>query len=86
MKKRHIWLCSLAISFLAAANTFAQTAGAWPNKAIKIVIPAAAGSAPDIMTRLVALELQKRLGQPVVGDNKPGAGGALGSDIARGGR
>jgi tripartite-type tricarboxylate transporter receptor subunit TctC len=53
----------------------------WPQKAIKIIIPAAAGSAPDIMTRIVALELQKRLGQPVVAENKPGAGGALGSDI-----
>jgi tripartite-type tricarboxylate transporter receptor subunit TctC len=63
---------------LAQAQT---SASAWPTKPIKIVIPAAAGSAPDIMTRLVALELQKRLGQPVVAENKPGAGGALGSDI-----
>lgn len=43
-------------------------------------MPSAGGSAPDIMTRLLDLELQKRLDQPVVADNKPGAGGALGSD------
>lgn len=43
-------------------------------------MPSAGGSAPDIMTRLLGLELQKRLDQPVVADNKPGAGGALGSD------
>ena len=53
----------------------------WPNKPIKIVVPSAAGSAPDTMTRLLSIELQKRLGQSVVADNKPGAGGALGADI-----
>ena len=53
----------------------------WPSKPIKIIVPSAAGSAPDTMTRLLGIELQKRLGQSVVADNKPGAGGALGSDI-----
>ena len=53
----------------------------WPSKPIKIVVPSAAGSAPDTMTRLLGIELQKRLGQSVVADNKPGAGGALGADI-----
>jgi tripartite-type tricarboxylate transporter receptor subunit TctC len=72
---------SLAISLLIASSAIAQTPAAWPAKPIKIIIPAAAGSAPDIMTRIVALELQKRLGQPVVADNKPGAGGSLGSDL-----
>lgn len=81
MKSRLSGLCSLAVTVLTCASTLAQTSAAWPTKPIKIVIPAAAGSAPDIMTRLVALELQKRLGQPVVAENKPGAGGALGSDI-----
>jgi tripartite-type tricarboxylate transporter receptor subunit TctC len=56
-------------------------AQAWPTKPIKIIVPSAAGSAPDIITRLLGIELQKRLGQPVVADNKAGAGGALGSDI-----
>lgn len=53
----------------------------WPSKPIKIIVPSAAGSAPDTMTRLLGIELQKRLGQSVVADNKPGAGGALGADI-----
>ena len=69
---------------LLSGQTLAQTSNpvpAWPSKPIKIIIPAAAGSAPDIMTRLVALELQKRLGQPVVAENKPGAGGSLGADM-----
>lgn len=67
-----LWMC------LLAPVAHAQ---AWPTKAIKIVVPSAAGSAPDIMTRLLGIELQKRLGQPVVAENKPGAGGSLGSDI-----
>jgi tripartite-type tricarboxylate transporter receptor subunit TctC len=77
-------LMAAAGLLIVSSQALAQAqnaASAWPTKPIKIVIPAAAGSAPDIMTRLVALELQKRLGQPVVAENKPGAGGALGSDI-----
>ncbi len=71
---------TLCVTALLSSAAFSQSA-AWPQKAIRIIIPAAAGSAPDIMTRMVALELQKRLGQAVVAENKPGAGGALGSDI-----
>lgn len=68
------------LALLVAAVMPAAWAQAWPAKSIKIVVPSAAGSAPDIMTRLLGLELQKRLGQPVVAENKPGAGGSLGSD------
>jgi len=71
---------TLCVTALLSSAAVSQPA-AWPQKAIRIIIPAAAGSAPDIMTRMVALELQKRLGQAVVPENKPGAGGALGSDI-----
>jgi tripartite-type tricarboxylate transporter receptor subunit TctC len=73
--KRHL------LVLLAAAYLPAAWAQAWPNKTIKIVVPSAAGSAPDTMTRLLAIDLQKRLGQPVVAENKPGAGGSLGADI-----
>lgn len=87
MTKQKRWMSSLLTLLLATAGTFVQAqsqtqiTGAWPSKPIKIIIPAAAGSAPDIMTRIVAQELQKRLGQTVVPENKPGAGGALGSDL-----
>lgn len=74
MKKRNLLLVALA---LVAGSAWAQ---AWPAKPVKIVVPSAAGSAPDILTRLLGIELQKRLGQPVVAENKPGAGGALGAD------
>jgi tripartite-type tricarboxylate transporter receptor subunit TctC len=73
-------LLAANLVFSLQSDSFAQTA-TWPSKAVKIVVPSAAGSAPDIMTRILATELQKRLGQPFVAENKPGAGGSLGSDI-----
>ncbi len=75
MHKRHL------LALLVALHLPAAWAQAWPAKPIKIIVPSAAGSAPDIMTRLLGVELQKRLGQSVVADNKAGAGGALGADI-----
>ena len=75
MYKRHLLVLLLAVHL---SPVWAQT---WPTKPIKIIVPSAAGSAPDIMTRLLGVELQKRLGQSVVAENKPGAGGALGADM-----
>ena len=57
-------------------------AQAWPTHAVKIVVPAPAGSSLDIVARLLADKLKDRWGQPVLVDNKPGAGGMLGVDVA----
>lgn len=69
--------------FLIAAATVLATAGAWaqayPSKTIKIVVPFTAGSATDIMARVVGEKLQAAWGQPVVVENRPGAGGTLGA-------
>jgi tripartite-type tricarboxylate transporter receptor subunit TctC len=70
-----------SLLLLAAAMASSAWAQAWPAKPIKIIVPSAAGSAPDTMTRLLGIELQKRLGQSIVPENKPGAGGALGADL-----
>jgi len=64
-----------AVAILA----FAATAhAAWPERPIKIVVPSAAGGSPDILTRIFSNELGKRLGQGVVVENRPGAGGSIG--------
>ncbi len=68
---------------LIVAATVLTVASAWgqdyPTKVIKIVVPFTAGSATDIMARIVGERLSASMGQPVVVENRPGAGGTLGS-------
>jgi len=58
----------------------AVAAQAYPNRAVKVIVPWTPGQATDIAGRVVAERLQAALGQPFVIENKPGAGGAIGSD------
>ncbi len=57
-------------------------AQAYPSKPIRLICPYAPGGATDIISRAVAIELSKTLGQPVTVDNRPGAGANLGSEMA----
>jgi len=66
--------CSLAL-----AATGAALAESWPAKPIAIVVAYAAGGGADAVARLLAQELSKKLGQQVVVDNRPGAGGNIGT-------
>ena len=70
-----------AIALLCAHPMFAHADTSWPSKPITFVIPGAAGGSTDIPARFLAIKLSERLGQPIVVDNKPGAGGSLGSGI-----
>jgi tripartite-type tricarboxylate transporter receptor subunit TctC len=65
------------VNLLGAAPALAQT---WPAKPIHIVVPYAAGGAVDTIARLTGQKLSERLGQPVIVDNKPGAGANIGMD------
>jgi tripartite-type tricarboxylate transporter receptor subunit TctC len=67
-----------ALSLTAMSVTVAQ-AQDYPNKIIKIVVPFTAGSATDIMARIVGEKLSTSMGQAVVVENRPGAGGTLGA-------
>ena len=68
-----------AVLFLAGIllSTFVS-AQAYPSKAIRIIVPFTPGSATDVMGRLVGERLNAAWGQPVIVDNKPGAGGSIG--------
>ena len=73
---------ALATGLLAPTLALAQPAGAagYPAKPIHIVVTFTTGGAPDILARLIGERLQANWGQPVIVDNKPGAGGNTGAD------
>jgi len=74
------WTASLvvAVGLVAASEAPAQ---GYPNRSIRIVAPSTPGDAPDVIARLVAERLSAALGQQVVVENRPGAGGVVGSEI-----
>ena len=76
-----IWFKSLA-ALLFAGAACAGYAQPYPNKAIKLIVPYAVGQGTDIAARYVGDELGKALGQSVFIDNRPGAGGNIGTQIA----
>ncbi len=78
-----IWMAALLGVLLAgpaAAQDRPASADRFPTKAVRIISPFAVGGASDIMARIVGQKMTEVLGQPVIVENKPGAGGNLGSD------
>jgi tripartite-type tricarboxylate transporter receptor subunit TctC len=72
-------------SLLCAASAFAfmpasVQAQAYPNKPVRLVVPFPAGGATDILARTISQKASEKLGQPIIIDNRPGAGGTIGSD------
>jgi tripartite-type tricarboxylate transporter receptor subunit TctC len=74
---RRSLVCALLLSFAASAQ-----AQSWPAKPVKLVASFAPGSAPDIVARLVADQLSRAWGQPVLVENKPGGGNVIGAQLA----
>ena len=77
MQRRSFQSWAIVIALLAATSAGAQ---AWPDKPLRFIMSAPAGSSIDVLGRTIADKLKDRLGQPVVVDNKPAAGGTVATD------
>ena len=82
MKRRHLISLGAVVWSAACFMAPASHAQSYPTKAIRLIVPFPAGGATDLFARSLSQKLGERLGQSVVVDNKPGAGGTLGSDLA----
>jgi tripartite-type tricarboxylate transporter receptor subunit TctC len=74
------WLTLLACLALACPAATAVAQDKYPSKVVKLVVPFAVGGSTDVLARTLAQQLGERIGQPVIVENKPGAGGTVGSD------
>ena len=84
MTRRTVIAAALALLAAAALPSQAQAQSSWPEKPIRVLLPFPPGGPSDIVMRVAAEKMQAALGQPIVIDNKPGAGGNLGaSEVAR---
>lgn len=72
---------ALALSLCAATNALAQ-ASAYPTKPIRMIVPFPPGGPTDVVARLIGIKLSERWGQQVVIDNRAGAGGTIGAEMA----
>lgn len=78
--KRRGFLTHTGILALAVMSTKVLGQSSWPARPIKLVLPYAAGGPTDVVARLVAIRLGQRLGQPIVVENRAGAGGIIATE------
>ena len=75
-----LFAAMVAVSAAVTGAAAQDAAASYPNKPIRVIVPFAAGGGNDIFARLVGNKLSEILGQPVILENKPGAGGRIGAD------
>jgi tripartite-type tricarboxylate transporter receptor subunit TctC len=80
MKRRSALLAAALIACTMTSAAWGQAG--YPDRPIRVILPYAAGVSPDIVARLVAERLTPALGRPVIIDNRPGAGGMIGAEVA----
>ncbi len=78
MKRRSLWLAAMLIS----GTTWVAAQNAWPTRSITMIVPFPPGGLADLVARPVAEAMARELGQPVVIENKAGAGGGIGMGLA----
>ena len=81
LSKTFVAASLFAVSSLVAASAFAQAA--WPNKPVSLVVPFAAGGPTDLVGRAIAASMTKSTGNPVIIENKAGAGGTVGAGYVK---
>ena len=85
MNRRHsiavLAALAAALGSAAAAAASPPTTQGWPDRPVRVVVPAPAGSSLDVVVRALGEKLKERWGQPIVVENKAGAGGMLGMDM-----
>ena len=77
--RRTLLACAALAALVPSLPAHAQEA--WPSKTVKLIVPYAAGGFADTRARKIADALGKVLGQPVIVDNRGGAGGVTGTDL-----
>ena len=85
MRRRNALLGTVAVTAALTAcmiTSFAWAQAGYPERPVRVILPYAAGVSPDIVARLVAERLSPALGKPVIIDNRPGAGGMIGAEVA----
>src|SRR5215471_10081342 len=80
LPRRNFLHLAVGAAALPLLSRFARAQG-YPTRIVRIVVPYAAGGAPDIIARLVGQGLSERLGQQVIIENRPGAGGNIGTEV-----
>jgi tripartite-type tricarboxylate transporter receptor subunit TctC len=78
MKAVHV---ALAVVAMLCGASAADAQGKWPDHPLRFIVPLPAGSAADVMARLIGQKLSERIGQPVIAENRGGASGILGADV-----
>src|SRR5687767_4679973 len=78
MRKFKSSLILLAIAMSHLGGAYAQ---GYPNRSVRVIVPASPGDSCDVLTRLVGQKVGERLGQQFAADNRPGAGGQLGLQL-----
>ena len=80
-RRRSLMASAIATACIATLAGNVQAADTWPSHPIRFVVPFSAGGANDLLARAAAEGASKALGQTIIGDNKPGAGAVLGTDV-----